>query len=125
MQVTRASSKSKSGGSGGSSNPVSIHPGSQKCKKEFFGTRISMCVTKKVRHHDQDERATDGTMLRNVKYILPILQGRFRNQMEREFTDEDWLHCLHLENFKTKFEICKDENGELRHIRAIQSIQVG
>ena len=33
---------------------------------------------------------------------------------------EDWLHCLYLGSFKTRFEFCKDENGELRYIRAIQ-----
>ena len=37
-----------------------------------------------------------------------------------EFTDEDWPHCLYLGRIKTRFEICKDENGELRYIRAIQ-----
>ena len=40
--------------------------------------------------------------------------------MEKEFTDEDWLHCFYLGSIKTRFEICKDENGELRYIRAIQ-----
>ena len=28
--------------------------------------------------------------------------------------DEDWLHCLYLGSFKTRFETCKDENGESR-----------
>ena len=95
-----------------------IIPGCQKCKRDSFETRISKCVTKKVRHHDQDERETDGAMHWNV--ILPVLKGRFRNQMEKEFTDEDWLHCFYLGSIKTRFEICKDDNGELRYIRAIQ-----
>ena len=81
MRETPASSKSSSGGSGGSSNPVSVHPrtksiyikkeipkedriwttipGCQKCKRDSFETRISKCVTKKVRHHDQDEREAE------------------------------------------------------------------
>ena len=42
--------------------------------------------------------------------------------MEKEFSDEDWLHCHHLGSIKTRFEICKDENGELRYIRAIRII---
>ena len=71
-----------------------------------------------VRHHDQDVRETDGAMHWNV--MLPALNGRFRNQMEKEFTDEDWLHCLYLGSIKTRFEICQDENWELRYIRAIQ-----
>ena len=52
--------------------------------------------------------------------ILPVLKGRFKNQLEKEFTDEDWLHCLFLGSIKTRFEICKNENEELRYIRAIQ-----
>ena len=52
--------------------------------------------------------------------ILPVLKGRFKNQLKKEFTEEDWLHCLYLGSIKTRFEICKDENGELRKIRAIQ-----
>ena len=71
-----------------------------------------------VRHHDQDERETDGARRRD--FVLSVLKGKFRNQLEKEFTDENWLHCLYLGSIKTRFEICKDENGELRHIRAIQ-----
>ena len=134
IRVAPASSKSSSGGSGGSSNPTSTHlkaefiyvkkeipkedriwtliPGCPRCKKDSFETRISKCVTNMVRHHDQDERETDGAMHWDV--ILPVLKGRFRNQLEKEFTEEDWLHCLYLGNIKTRFEICKDENGELR-----------
>ena len=29
-----------------------------------------------------------------------------------EFTNEDWLHCLYRRRFKTRFEICKDEDGK-------------
>ena len=137
IRIAPASSKS---GSGGSSNPMSIHPrtksiyikkeitkedriwtiipGCPKCKRDSFETRISKRVTNMVRHHDQDKRETDGAMHWDV--VLPVLKGRFRNQLEKEFTDEDWLHCLCLGSIKTRFEIYKDENGELRYIRAIQ-----
>ena len=71
-----------------------------------------------IRHHDQDERETDGAMHWNV--ILPVLKGRFRSQLEKECTDEDWLHCVYLGSIKIRFEICKDEHGELRYLRAIQ-----
>ena len=47
-------------------------------------------------------------------------KGNFENQLEEEFTDEDWLHRLYLGSIKTRFESCKDENGKLRYIRAIQ-----
>ena len=134
IRVAPVSSKSSSGGSGGSSNPASIHPksksihiqqeipkkdriwtiilGCQKCKRDSFETRISKCVTNMVRHHDQDERETGGR--RHWDGVLPVLKGKFRNQLEEEFTDEDWLHCLHLGSIKTRFEICQDENGDLR-----------
>ena len=138
--VAPASSKSSSGGSGGSSNPTSIHPKAkfinmkkeiskedriwtfipacQKCKRDSFETRISKCVTNVLRYHDQDEREADGAMHWNA--FPPALKRRFQNPLEKEFTDEDGLHCLHLGSFKTRFEICKDDNGELRYIRAIQ-----
>ena len=140
IRAAPASSKSSSRGSGGSSNPTSTHPKSksiyikkeisnedriwtafpvyQKCKRDSFETRISKCVTNMVRHHDQDEREADGAM--HWDFILPILKGRFRSQLELEFTDEDWLHCFYLGSVKTRFEICKDEHGHLRYIRAIQ-----
>ena len=126
IRVAPTSSKSSSGGSGGSSNPTSLHlkeksiyvkkeipkedsiwtavPGCQKCKRDSFETRISKSVTKIVRHHDQDEREADGAMHWDVK--LPVLKGRFTNQLEKKFTDEDWFHCLYLGSIKTKFETC-------------------
>ena len=51
---------------------------------------------------------------------LPVLKGSFQKQLGKEFTDEDWLHCFHLGSFKTRFEIFRKENGELRYFRAIQ-----
>ena len=36
--------------------------GCQKCRNNSIETRISKCVTNIVRHHDQDERETDGAM---------------------------------------------------------------
>ena len=106
-------SKSSSGGSGGSSNPTSIHlkakctytkkeipkadriwtliPGCTKCKRDSFETRMSKCVTNMVRHHDQDEREADGA--RHWDGVLLVLKGRFRSQLEKEYTDEDsWKH---------------------------------
>ena len=63
-------------------------------------------------------READGAMHWGV--ILPVLKERFPIQPKKEFTDEDLPHCLYLGISKTRFEICKDENGELRKIRAIQ-----
>ena len=116
IRVAPASSKSSSGGSGGSSNPTAIHPkakstfgnkempkedriwttipGCPKCKRDSFETRISKCVTNMVRHHDQDERETDGAM--HWFDILSVLKLRFKNQLETEFTDEDWLSLKYV-----------------------------
>ena len=87
-------------------------------QKGFRWNSLSKCVTNVVRHHDQDVREADGAMHWDVK--LPVSKGRFQNQLEKAFTDEDSLHCLYLGSIKTRFAICKDENGELRHIRALQ-----
>ena len=89
MRVNPASSKSSSGGSGGRSNPMSttsenkVHLHKERDpqrgqnldhnswmpemqKTDSVETRISKCVTNTVRHHDQDERETDGAMHWNV-----------------------------------------------------------
>ena len=76
-----------------------------------------------VRHHDQDEREAVGA--RHWDGVIPRLKRRFRSQLEKELTDEDWLHCLYLGSIKIRFEICEDENGELRYIRAIQGHSSG
>ena len=39
-----------------------------------------------------------------------------------EFKYEDWLHCLYRRRFKTRFEICKDEDGELGDSCAIRRL---
>ena len=77
-------------------------------------------VTNMVRHHhDQDERETDGARHRDG--VLSVLKGEFQNQLEKEFTDEDWLHCLYLGSIKTRFEIWKDENWRIKiYFRPIQ-----
>ena len=93
-------------------------PGCQKCRKNSTKARISKCVTNMVRHHDQFEREAEGAMHWDV--ILPVLKERLQIQMEKEFTNEDWLNCFYLGSFKTRCEICKDEDGELEYIRAIQ-----
>ena len=71
-----------------------------------------------VRHHDQEERETDEA--RHWDGVLSVLKGKFRKQLETESSDEDWLHSFCLGSIKTRFEICQNENGELRYIRAIQ-----
>ena len=136
IRVAPASSKSSSGRRrqqsyvNTSENKVHLHhgrdpkedriwtiiPGCPKCKRDSFETRISKCVTNMVRHHDQDVRETDGAMHWNV--TLPALKGTFRNQTEKEFTDEDWLHCIYLGSIKTRFEICKDDKGEDTFVRS-------
>ena len=109
IRVAPASSKSSSGSS---SNPTSVHLKAKSIqvkkeipKEERIWTRIPESPKCKRVH---------------LRLASPVLKGKFRNQLEKEFTDEDWLHCLHHGSNETKFEICKDEDGELRYIRAIQ-----
>ena len=93
-------------------------PGCQKCKRSAFETRISKCVTNTVRHHDQDERETDAM---HWDVILPVLKGRFKKSTG-ERVHRTWIGSIAfiLEGIKKRFEICKDEHGELRFFRAIQ-----
>ena len=67
-----------------------------------------------VRHHDQCEREEDGVV--HVDIILPVLKEKFQIQRDKEFTTVAFF----LGVFKTRFEICKDEDGGLKFFRAIQ-----
>ena len=87
-------------------------PGCQKCRNNSIEARISKCVTNMVRHYDQYEREEDGAM--HVDITLPVLKERFQILRSKEFTNEDSLNCLYLGSFKTRFEICKDEDGGLK-----------
>ena len=71
-----------------------------------------------VRHYDQHEREEDRAM--HVNIILPVLKERFQIQRDKEFINEDSLNCFYLGSIKTRFEICKDEDGGLKLFRAIQ-----
>ena len=52
--------------------------------------------------------------------VLPVLRRKFQNKLRVEFTCEELVHCLHRRRFKRRFEICKDEDGELSDARAIR-----
>ena len=60
-----------------------------------------------------------------MRWCTPSIERENPKSTGEEFTDEDWFHRLYLGSIKTRLEICKDENGELRYIRAIQVAQVG
>ena len=62
-----------------------------------------------VRHHDQYDREEDGAV--HVDIILSVSRERFQMQRDEVFTNEDSLNCLFFRIFKTKFEICEDEDG--------------
>ena len=81
-------------------------------------TRISKEVTHRVRHRDQDEQKEDGAM--HWDAILPTLKRNSRVNWKRMSKNIDWIECLHRGSCKTRFEFCKDADGELVYIRAIQ-----
>ena len=97
IRVAPASSKSSSGGSGGSSNPTLVHPKS----KSIYVMPEMHEVTHVVRHHDQDERETDAA--RHWDGVLSVLKGKIRNQLEKEFTEVaplrlSWKHQDNIRN---------------------------
>ena len=48
--------------------------------------------------------------------IFPVSRRKFPDQFEEKFTYEDCLHCFYRIRFRTRFEICTDEDGELSDI---------
>ena len=141
--IIPASLKSSSGGSGGSSNPSEneVHlykeilredriwtaiSGWQICRRHSVDTLIFKCVwfdwhhgesKRKVYTHTLLTRRFLGCVKRILKgVIIPVLR---RGLGKNSCTRID-CHCLHRRRFKTRFEICKDEDGELSDIRAIR-----
>ena len=87
-------------------------------KRHSIEARISKEVTHMVRHRDQDEREEDGAM--HWDAILPKLRKKFQSQLDKECANKDWIDYLYRGSYKTRFEICKDADGELVYIRSIQ-----
>ena len=56
--------------------------------------------------------------------IIPMLRRKFQNQLEAEFMYEDWLHSFYRKSFKTRFEICKDEDGNQATFVRSEDIQL-
>ena len=81
-----------------------------------------MCHEYGSDNNDQYEREEDGAM--HVNIILPVLKERFQTQRDKEFTNEDSLNCHYLGSFKTRFEICKDEDGGFKFFVQFRDIQV-
>ena len=84
-------------------------------KTFLWNSHLQACLP---RHHDECKREEVRATHRDV--ILPVLRRKFQNQLDGEFAYEDWLRCLYHRSFKTRFEICKAEDGELSDFRAIR-----
>ena len=50
----------------------------------------------------------------------PNIEKEIESQLEKECKNIDWIECFHRGSCKTRFEFCKDADGELVYIRAIQ-----
>ena len=79
---------------------------------------VSKMVTKMLRHCDQDERKLDGS--RHWDTIRSVLLRAFAQEGARDFDEGSWLHLIHEGSNKKRLEYCKDNNGSLCYLRAIQ-----
>ena len=59
----------------------------------------------------KDEREEDGATLWDT--TLPTLKKKFLSQLEKECKNTNWVERLSRGSYKTRFEICKDADGEL------------
>ena len=84
----------------------------------YLAVGVSKMVTKMLRHYDQDERQTDGS--RQWDTIRPKLVKAFAQEGARDFDEGFWLHLIHVGSNKKRLEYCKDNNGSLCYLRAIQ-----
>ena len=84
----------------------------------YLAVAVCKMVIKMLRHYDQDERQTDGS--RHWDTIRPVLLRACAQQGAREFDEGFWLHLIHEGSNKRRLEWCKDNNGSLCYLRAIQ-----
>ena len=87
-------------------------------KRESLVWRVSKIVTKVSRHrclHRENDGAIDWCSL------LSMLRGKFENEDAGSFSNSQWLDLIHRGSDKKRFQFCLDSNGDLIHLRAIQS----
>ena len=76
-------------------------PGCPKSKWDWIHVRLASPGASRILF-DTMTKTNEKQMEQCTGMLFPAMRWRFRNQLEKEFTDEDWLHCLHLGNFKDK-----------------------
>ena len=84
-------------------------PGYQKCKGHSFET----LTFKYVWFDTMMNATTEEARATHWDVVLPVLSRKFQNKLGGEFTYEELVHYLHRRRFRTRFEICKGEDGEL------------
>ena len=75
-------------------------------------------VTKTLRYCDQEGRQTDGS--RHWDNVKPTLVRAFVREGARDFDVDYWLVLIHEGSNNMGMEYCKDSNGSLSYLRAIQ-----
>ena len=70
---------------------------------DSFSAEVSKFVMKLVRHHDQDERETDGAVHWNS--MGPKLRKAFQKAGGQQFSDSDWLQYAYEGSNKTRSEL--------------------
>ena len=61
--------------------------------EEYLATAVSKIVTKMLRHYDQEERQTDGSM--HWYTIRPVFLRAFAQEGARDFDEGFWLYLIH------------------------------
>ena len=80
--------------------------------------RVSILVSKLVRHEHSRERDTDGPS--HWTFMSPKLIIRFQGDGGSNFTDRDWINFTWKGSTKTRFQYCQNSCNRLLYIRAIQ-----
>ena len=78
---------------------------------DSLSSNIWKTVTRKVRHHDQDERERDGAVRWDTMYPIPWKE--FQGKIGRRCTQEEWIDYIHLGSNKTRCEYCLYSRKEL------------
>ena len=84
---------------------------------------VSKMVTTVVRHYDQDERHSYGSM--HWDTIMSVLLKAFAKHGARQFSEKYWLYLVHEGSSKARNEYCEDSTKSLAYFQATRPELMG
>ena len=92
-------------------------------RRRNLAIAVSKMVTTVVRHYDQDERHSDGSM--HWDTTRSVLLKAFAKHGARQFSEKYWLYLVHEGSSKARNEYCEDSTKSLAYFQATRPELMG